>query len=223
MGVDPTTAMLLRRRAGALCLPLSFLALVVATLADPLDDSADTPVQLRQAVGHLAQLRVTFLAELVAAVLFIGAAMTVVGAIRGRGAGWANAAGVLGALGGVGLSLISMAHVYLYALVASGTADGEAVLTARDSVAGAVVPLFWAAPLAVVLLGVAAFRAGLVPWPALVVVGVFLVLEVVPTPFGELPALVAGLVVFGWLAATLWTGTDRVREPASRDSTTVQA
>lgn len=221
--MESTTAMQLRRRTGALCLPLFFLALVVATLADPLDDSASAPAQLRQAVGHLSQLRITFLTELVAAALFIGAVMTVVGAIRARGAGWANAAGVIGALGGVGLALISMAHVYLYALVASGTADGDAVLAARDSVAGAIVPLFFAAPVAVLLVGVAAFRAGLVPWPALVVVGVFVVLELVPTPFDELPALVAGLVLFGWLAISLWSGVARVQEPARRDSTTVQA
>ena len=224
--MDTTTAVLLRRRAGATCLVLFFPALVGATLADPLDDSASATAQLRQAVGHLGQLHLTFLLELLAAVLFVGASMGVVGAIRRRGAGWANAAGVVGALGAVGLSLISMAHVYLYALAASGTADGDRVLAARDAVAGWVVPFFFAAPLAVVLLGVAAFRAGFGRWPLLVVVGVFAVLEIVPTPVGELPALIAGLIVFCWLAIDLWkapSGVARVQEPAGRDSTTVQA
>jgi len=226
VAIETGTAVLLRRRAGAICLVLFFPALIGATLADPLDDSAAQPVQLRQAAGHLGQLHLAFLLELLGALLFLGASMAVVGAIRRRGAGWANGAGVIGAVGGVGLGLISMAHVYLYALVASGTADGDRVLAARDSVAGWVVPFFFAAPIAVVLLGVAAFRAGFARWPLLVVVGVFAVLEIVPTPVGELPALVAGLVAFCWLAIALWTAPGEVggvQEPARRDSTTVQA
>lgn len=220
------TAVLLRRRAGATCLALFFPALIVATLADPLDDSASTPAQLRQAAGHLGQLHLTFLLELLGALLFVGASTGVVGAVRRRGAGWANGAGVVAACGAVGMSLIAMAHVYLYALVASGTADGDRVLAARDSVAGWVVPFFFAAPLAVVLLGIAAFRAGLVPWPVLVVLGVFAVLEVVPTPVGELPALLAGLVAFAWLAIALWrtpAGLAGAHEPGRTASTTVQA
>jgi hypothetical protein len=224
--MDITTAVLLRRRTGAICLVLFFPALIGATLADPLDDSASQPVQLHQAVGHLGQLHLAFLLELLGALLFLGASMGVIGAIRRRGAGWANGAGVVAAFGAVGLSLISMAHLYLYALAAAGTADGDRVLAARDSVAGWVVPFFFAAPLAVVLLGVAAFRAGFGRWPLLVVVGVFAVLEIVPTPVGELPALVAGLVAFCWLAVSLWTapgGVAGAQEAVGRDSTTVRA
>jgi hypothetical protein len=130
------------------------------------------------------------------------------------------------AFGAVGLNLIAMAHVYLYALAASGTADGTRELSARDTVAGWVVPFFFAAPFAVVLLGVAAFRAGFARWPLLVVVGVFAVLEVVPTPAGELPALVAGLIAFCWMAIALWQVPGQPtggREAAPEESTTVQA
>ena len=224
--MEPTTAVQLRRRAGAICLVLFFPALIGATLADPVDDSGSEPAQLRQAVGHLGQLHVTFLLELGGALLFIGAAMGVVGAIRRRGAGWANGAGVVAAFGAVGMSLIAMAHVYLYALAASGTSDGAGVLAARDAVAGWVVPFFFAAPIAVVLLGAAAFRAGWARWPLLVVVGVFAVLEIVPTPAGELPALVAGLVAFCWIAVALWQAPGQVegaRPAGARESTTVQA
>ena len=224
--METRRAVLLRRRAGAICLVLFFPALIVATLADPLDDSAAQPAQLRQAVGHLGQLHLTFLLELLGALLFVGASTGVVGAVRRRGAGWANGAGVVAACGAVGMGLIAMAHLYLYALVDSGTADGDRVLAARDSVAGWIVPFFFAAPLAVVLLGVAAFRAGFARWPLLVVTGAFAVLEVVPTPVGELPALIAGLVAFCWIAVALWTTTGEVtgvQERARRTSTTVQA
>ena len=224
--MEAGTAVLLRRRAGAICLVLFFPTLIGATLADPLDDSASQPGQLRQAVGHLGELHLTFLLELLGALLFVGASMGVVGAIRRRGAGWANAAGVVAAFGAVGMSLVSMAHLYLYALAASGTADGDSVLAARDSVAGWVVPFFFAAPLAVVLLGAAAFRSGFARWPLLVVVGVFAVLEVVPTPLGELPALVVGLIAFCWMAIALWKVPGEIagaQEPVRRASTTVQA
>jgi hypothetical protein len=198
--MEATTPTAFRRWAGALTLPLFFLALIVATLTDPLDDQGSNATQLRQAAAHLGSLKLTFFAELLAAGLFLAATMAVVGAVRRRGAGLANAGAVLGVVGGVGLSLIGMAHVDLYALVASGASDAERVLGSRDAAAGAVVPLFLAAPLAVVLLCCAAVRARLAPWPLLVVVGAFVVLGVLPTPLGELPALVAGLVAYTWVA-----------------------
>jgi hypothetical protein len=197
--MEPNLPSPTRRWAGALALPLVFVALIVATLADPVEDSASAGDQLKQAAGHLGRLQLTFLAELTAAGLFIAAVMTVVGMVRGRGAGLANTGGVVGILGGVGLALIGTSHVYLYALTASGTGDAARVLAARDAVAGGIVVLFFAAPLAVVLLCAAVVRSGAVAWPLLVVAGAFLVLEFVPTPAGELPALVAGLVAFGWI------------------------
>ena len=204
-----------RRWAGALALPLFFVALIVATLADPVEDSAPARDQLRQAAGHLSQLRVTFLAEFVAAGLFIAVLMTLVGAVRGRGSGLAGAAGVVGILGGVGLSMIGTSHVYLYALAASGTGDAARVLDARDAAAGGLVVLFFAAPLAIVLFCAAVVRSGLVGWPLLVVAAAFLVLEIVPTPAGELPALIAGLIAFGWIAfALVGAAGQGAREPS---------
>jgi hypothetical protein len=216
-----------RRWAGALSLLLTFVALIGATLADPVDDDASATAQVRQAAAHLGALRATFLLELLAAVLFLGATAAVVGAVRRAGAAVADAGGVLGILGGVGLTMISVGHVLLYALAASGTADAGRILAARDDAVGPLPVLFFAAPIAVVVLAAAAFRAGLVPWPALVVAGVFLVLEFVPTPGGELPALVAGLVAFGWLAGGVLSaarsGVARAQETAPDDSATVQA
>lgn len=207
--MDPAPSAV-RRWAGALSLPLLFAALVGATLADPLDDRAPVAEQVRHAAGHLPQLQLTFLFELLAAGLMIAATMTIVGAVRGRGSAVANAGAVLGTLGGVGLSLIAMAHLYLYAIIASGTGDAAAILAARDGAAGALVPLFFAAPLAVVVLAVAAVRARLVLWPVLVISGVFLVLEFVPVlPGGELFPLLAGLVAYTWIALRI-VAPDRV-------------
>jgi hypothetical protein len=208
--MDRTLPSATRRWAGTLSLPLFFLAMIGASLADPVEDESASPAeQLHQAATHLGRLHTAFLFELLAAVLFLAATMAIVGAVRGRGSGLANAGAVLGVLGGIGLAMIGTGHVFLHAIAASGTSDGVAVLTARDAAAGPLPLLFFAAPLAVVLLSGAAFRAGLVPWPQLVVVGAFLLLEYVPSPLGEVPSLVAGLVAYGWIALALLTGARR--------------
>jgi hypothetical protein len=221
--MEPNLASPIRRWAGALSLPLFFLALIGASVADPVDDETATPAgQLRQAAAHLGRLQTAFVLELVAALLFLAATAAVVGRLRGRGAGLANAAAVLGLLGGAGLTMISVGHIYLHALAASGTSDAVRVLAARDSAAGPLPLLFFAAPFAIVILCGAAVRGGLARWPLLVVAGAFLVLEFVPSPLGEVPSLVCGLVAWSWIAVTLVPGPRReaasqpagVREPA---------
>jgi hypothetical protein len=208
--MDRTLPSATRRWAGTVSLPLFFLAMIAASVSDPVEDETATPAgQLHQAAAHLGRLHAAVLFELLGAVLFLAATMAIVGAVRGRGSGLANAGAVLGVLGGVGLAMIGVNHIFMYALAASGTSDGLAVLAARDRAAGPLPLLFFAAPFAIVVLCVAAFRSGLVPWPLLVVVGAFLVLEYVPSPLGEVPSLVAGLVAYAWIAVALVTGGRR--------------
>ena len=202
--MDRSLPSVTRRWAGAVSLPLFFLALIGASVADPVEDETATPAeQLRQASAHLGRLHATFVLELLAAVLFLAATMAIVGRLRGRGSGLANAGAVLGVLGGAGLAMISVAHIYLHALAASGTTDGVRILAGRDAAAGPLPLLFFAAPFAVAVLCGAAVRGGLARWPLLVVTGAFLVLEYVPSPLGEVPALVCGLVAYTWLAVAL--------------------
>jgi hypothetical protein len=208
--MDRTLPSATRRWAGALSLPLFFVAMIGSTLSDPVADETGSPAeQLHQAAAHLGRLHTAFLFELLSAVLFLAATMAIVGAVRARGSGLANAGAVLGVLGGVGLAMIGTGHVFLHAIAASGTSDGVDILTARDAAAGPLPLLFFAAPFAIVLLCVAAFRAGLVPWSQLVVVGAFLLLEYVPSPLGEVPSLVAGLVAYAWVAVALLNGARR--------------
>ena len=199
--MEPNLASPIRRWAGALSLPLFFLALIGASVADPVEDESASPaVQLRQAAAHLGRLQTTFVLELVAAVFFLAATAAIVGRLRNRGAGLANVGGVLGLLGGVGLTMISVAHIYLHALAASGSSDALRILSARDSAAGPLPLLFFAAPFAIAVLCGAAVRGGLVRWPLLVVTAAFLLLEYVPSALGEVPSLVCGLVAYSWIA-----------------------
>jgi len=208
--MDRTTPSATRRWAGALSLPLFFLALIGASVSDPVEDETATPAeQLHQAAAHLGRLHTAFLLEILAAVLFLAATMAIVGAVRGSGSGIANAGAVLGVVGGVGLAMIGVNHVYVHALAASGTSDALSVLAARNDAAGPLPLLFFAAPFAIAVLCVAAFRAGLVRWPLLVVTAAFLLLEYVPSPLGEVPSLVCGLVAYGWIAVALVRGGHR--------------
>jgi hypothetical protein len=205
--MDPYPVSPIRRWAGALSLPLFFLAMIGASVADPVEDETATPAeQLRQAAAHLGRLQTTFVLELLAAVFFLAATAAVVGRLRSRGAGLADAGGVLGLLGGVGLTMIAVGHIYLYALAASGSSDALSIFAARDTAAGPLPLLFFAAPFAIVILCGAAVRGGLARWPLLVVAGAFLLLEYVPSPLGEVPSLVCGLVAYSWIAVALVTG-----------------
>ena len=202
--MDRTIPSATRRWAGAISLPLFFLAMIGASVSDPIEDETASPAeQVHQAAANLGRLHTAFVFELLAAVLFIAATMAIVGAVRGRGSGLANAGGVLGVLGGVGLAMIAVNHVYMHALAASGTSDALHILVARDDAAGPLPLMFFAAPFAIAVLCAAAWRSGLVRWPLLVVAGAFLLLEYVPSPLGEVPSLVCGLVAYGWIAVAL--------------------
>ena len=202
--MDRTIPSATRRWAGAISLPLFFLAMIGASVSDPVEDETAAPAQqLHQAAAHLGRLHTALLFELLGAVLFVAATMAIVGAVRGRGSGIANAGAVLGVVGGIGLAMIGVSHVYLHALAASGTSDGVAILAARDAASGPLPLLFFAAPFAIAVLCGAAVRAGLVRWPLLVVAGAFLLLEYVPSPLGEVPSLVCGLVAYAWIAVAL--------------------
>jgi hypothetical protein len=69
-----------------------------------------------------------------------------------------------------------------------------------DSLAGPeVLPMIVAMPIAMLLFGIAGFRAGFVPRPALVLLVLFFVGELVPgVPGGEAGPLVLALAALGW-------------------------
>jgi hypothetical protein len=211
--MEPNVVSPIRRWAGALSLPLFFLAMIGASLADPVEDETATPAeQLHQAAAQLGRLQTAFVLELVAAVFFLAATAAIVGRLRDRGAGLANAAGVLALLGGIGLTMIAVAHIYLYALAVSGSADALRILAARDSAAGPLPLLFFAGPFAIAIFCGAAVRGRLVRWPLLVVTAAFLLLEYVPSPLGEVPSLVCGLVAYTWIAIAMIAAPSRTAE-----------
>lgn len=200
MATDLSPALRWRRVAGAASMPLIFVSVIASNLIDKMDESGSAAEQVRQAHDHLATLRPLAVLELLAAVLGVGVIATFLGTVRGRGAVWVNVGAVLGALGVAGQALIGAHHLFLYALVKHDLPNAATVSHGLDQAAGPVVVLFFALPIALVLFGIGAWRAGIVPVPGLVLVLLFLVTNAVPAggPL-ELIGLLIGLVAFGWI------------------------
>lgn len=191
----------LRRRAGAASIVGLFAALTGSSLIDPLGTNHDNAAELRNAAGHLAALQAASMLELLAAMFAIGTIAAFLGIVRQRGAGLANAGAVIGIPGCVGMALIGVHGLFLYALVSSHAPDGLQILGQLNTAAGPVPILFFAMPVAVVLFVAAVVRAGIVPKAALVLAVVFFIVDSIPgLPGGEPVALASGLVTFGWIA-----------------------
>lgn len=196
----------LRRTVGALCLPATFLVILIGTpLLDPLDDSADEATTLHQALGHAGQIAGLGWAEILTAILSIAGLMTVVGAVRTRGAGWANATGVITVLSAGGLIGIAMNHFLVSGLTSSslGAAQRVEALKQFHSAGGPVVVLIMLSVLGFVAAAVAAWRSGLSSRLVLVPAAALLVVSFAPGEASEYASAAAGLVTTAWIARDL--------------------
>ena len=145
-----------------------FAALTVSSLVDPLGTTHGPAAELRNATGHLGALQAASMLELLAAVFAIGTIAAFPGVVRQRGAALANAGAVIGIPGCVGMALIGAHGLFLHALVSSHSSDARQILSQLNTAAGPVQILFFAMPVASVLLVAAVVRAGIAPRTALV-------------------------------------------------------
>ena len=203
-----------RRRAGATSIVAFFTALLIATVLAPTDSHANSE-QLRAALAHPGRMQAAAWLEIAAGILAPVAVLTLMHVVRGRGARLAHAGGILGVLGSVGMSLIGVHRLFIVALAQQGGDRAGAVLDRLDHLAPAIIVLFFALPIAFVLLAAACVRNGLAPRRVLAGAVVFLVLDSAPVPGAELLQLALGLATFGWLARRIsaltdrqWTGAD---------------
>lgn len=195
-----------RRLAGAAALPALFLIMVLGTAIDPLDDSAPAAATIAAAWGHAGTVTTLAWLELLGSALCVAGLLTLVGAVRHRGAGFANAVGVLGILTGVGMAAISLNHFVVAGLTRSGltAVDAAKALDGFHNAGGPIIALFMLPALTYLLATLAAWRAGLVPKAALIVGVLFAVTSVVPGPAAvEYISLGVGLVLTAWIAKGL--------------------
>lgn len=203
------TAMRLRRVTGALSLPATFIVMLVGSpLLDPLDDRADEAVTLHQAVGHADQIAGLAWAEVLTAVLTLAGLLTLVGAVRARGAGWANATGLIALVSAAGLFGIAMNHFVVSGLSASTLPMSSRVeaLQRFHSAGGPIVVLIMLSGIAFVTAAVASWRAGLSSPLVLVPAAALLLLSTAPGEAAGYAGMVAGLVLGSWLARDLLRG-----------------
>ena len=192
----------LRLLVGAACAPAMLLALLATGPLDPFDDGASPAAQLRQVAGHESVIGPLGWLEILAALFGAGMVLSFTGLTRGRGRGLGNAGAVTGVLGTAGLAPIGVHHWALGASAQLPYEQGAQAVNRLDAIAGpAILPLFFAMPVAMVLFALAGHRAGFVPTPALGLVGLFFVTDLVPgLPGGELVQLLIGLIGFVWIA-----------------------
>ncbi len=196
----------IRRVLGPLAAPAMLLCLLATGPLEPFpDENAEPAVKIAELAGHVGQVQLMSLLELLAAVLMGGVVLFYAGATRRRGRGVGNAAAVIGVLGVVGMTFIGLHHLVLVALAGQPTPVGVAVLDALDHAATpAVFLLFFAGPIALLLFAIAGFRAGFVPLPALALMVLFFIGELVPSlPQGELIPLVVALIAAVWVAVSV--------------------
>lgn len=207
VAIPPTgRACRLRRIVGAACLPATFAVMLVGTpLLDPLDDHANESTTLRQAVGHAGQIAALGWAEILTGILTIAGLMTVVGAIRSRGGGWANATGVITVVSSAGLIGIAMNHFVVSGLTSSSLTAGQRVeaLTRFHGAGGPVVLLIMVGVLGFGTAAIAAWRSGLSSPLILIPAAALLVASSAPGDAAEYASQAAGLVLTGWLARDL--------------------
>ena len=194
----PPAGRTLRTWAGAICLPALPLTLLITNLIYPQVDH--TPeAELAAAVADPPGAQMSAFTYLGAAALSIGVTMAIVGAVRGRGAGLANAGAVLGVLGGVGMSAIGIHQLFIAAFAESGSADTQEILGKLGAMVGPLPILFFATPLAMLVLIASAARARFVPKTAAALMVPFVLADKLPIPNAELLQMVLGLFVFGWV------------------------
>lgn len=166
-----------------------------------MDDSANSATTLAQAAGQATSVNILAWMKLAGAVITIAGVLALVGVIRERGAGWANALGTLGVLSGVGMSAIAVNHFVVTGLVRSGVTatDTAKVLDAFHTAGGPAAVLFMLGPIVYLLASVAASRAGLVP-KAAIILGVLLraLARVAPASQGSGWSALADRIVAAW-------------------------
>jgi hypothetical protein len=222
MSIRPErSTMNVRRTITALALPALPIALLVGTLISPTDSTKNGP-QLAAAAAHGARWQAAAAFEVLGAVFLALAAVGVAGAIRRRGVGLANAGGLLGILGSLGLMAIAVHHFFVYGLSdANRTTALHALHRLDNGVAGPIVfPLMFGGPIAVILLAGAAVRAGLVPRWTIAGAFVFFVSDMLPIPGAEIVQMVVGLATLGTIAVRLLRlRPEQAEAPASAHAT----
>lgn len=207
----------LRRYTSGVALALFPALLVVEAPIDPAGDGTGEEMY-QAATEHGGALALCAALLFISGALMIPAVTAVLHLARDRGGALANVGATLGVLGGLGH--IAIAMFYFFALALPGGDEAQMVSyveRVNGSAAGAVAfPLILCFAVGVLVLGWAAWRAGLIGvWGPVAVTVAVLVAEVLPAgmPALQIAANTLATAVFGFLglrvirmANTDWDG-----------------
>ncbi len=119
-----------RRVLAAVALPATIASLIASTLLDPLDDFGPTSQEAAVTRSVPGAVTTLGLVELLTALLFGVAVLSLVSLITRRGAVLGTVTGVVGVLGVVGSTAIAVSHLVLVAAVTVTPAHAAAVIDA---------------------------------------------------------------------------------------------
>ena len=201
-----------RRRAGAGAIIAFFFLLLASALLEPTDSHSNGD-QLRAAAAHSGAMQAASWCEILAGVLAPVVVLTLMHIVRGRGVVLAHVGGILGILGSVSGALIGLHGLFVVAL--AGRGDATAVLDRLDHIAPAITVLFFALPVALAMLAIAAVRGGLAPRWVIPAAVLFVLADFAPVPGAEIVQMALGLAAFGRIARTIFGMSDAEWESAS--------
>jgi hypothetical protein len=214
----------LRRIAAGSSLILFGGVLIPQAFVDPAQGGTGE-VMYRAATEESTALTASAVLLIVSGVLMAPAAVGVLHQARDRGAGLANAGAALAVLGGFGHFGIAMYYVLSLSLADGDKAEMIAFIDRlnESAVLGAVAfPLILCFGLGVAVLPWGAWRAGAVGvWAPLVATAAVLVAQALPFSHDvlELAALIAIVVVFGYLGVRVLQMTDAEWDGVPRTAT----
>lgn len=225
----PTTVRIQRMVAGV-SLVLFPLLLLLSEVADPLADDGGAAGLFEAAVDHEGALVGSALLLMASSIFLVPAVFGIAHVIPARGAWLAHFGVLFGVLGALGHG--AAATHYLVASATRGGNEGEmvALLERVDSsgAVAAVFPLIFAFAVGMLLLALAAWRAGFASGlvPLAIVAAVFLefVSPALPDEFALLKQALV-LAAFGWLGLRILQMNDDewARSPADDRFTTALA
>lgn len=202
-----------RRRVTGLCLigfPITHVAtnLVLATSTTSADDPASILAEAESSAGALLAAKLLLL---LSTALFLPASFGLLHVLRRRGAALGHVGVAFGVLGALGHAMLVLHTLVVRSMPGGDSAEMRALLERINEGATFKVafPLLISFGLAILLLGIALRRAGVLPWWGLAAVVTAFLLISVPHLWVEAAQNTLVTIAFGYVGLRLLRMTDR--------------
>lgn len=189
----------------ALIAAAPLVALVGELVAPREPENLSTAQDAAFLLNHDGQFMASWLVSLVGAALIAVAYVLIADRITGHGRISARVAAVLGVAGSIGLAGHMAISLAVRDIALADSSSLTAINAAQDGTGSMTLlpPLIIGLNIGIIVLAVAAFRAGLVPWWLILVAFLALVGDMSPTNYNTAIHNLFATVVFGFIAVRL--------------------